>query len=131
MISGGSENLSLKDKDATCSFVMPSLVVIRFLQSLAMGEKLYLTGYNNNNNNNNINNTFYFYCNLHLKQISKCIFCRFCAGDIDEHMDIFLDTQASKNAVIQAGTAIFQCIYHAPVWVQFDTACSHRKQQLG
>ncbi|KAK1890378.1 Chromosome-associated kinesin KIF4 [Dissostichus eleginoides] len=42
------------------------------------------------------------------------LFDRFCAGDIDEHMDIFLDTQATKDAVIQAGTTIFQYIYHAP-----------------
>ncbi|KAF3851192.1 hypothetical protein F7725_012964 [Dissostichus mawsoni] len=62
-----SAKLSLKERDATCSFVKPSLVVIRF-----------------------------------------------CAGDIDEHMDIFLDTQATKDAVIQAGTTIFQYIYHAP-----------------
>jgi hypothetical protein len=38
----------------------------------------------------------------------------FCAGDIDEHMDIFLDVQAKKDAVIEAGIAIFQYIYHAP-----------------
>ncbi|KAK1884623.1 Chromosome-associated kinesin KIF4 [Dissostichus eleginoides] len=42
------------------------------------------------------------------------LFDRFCAGDIDEHVDIFLDTQATKDAVIQAGTTIFQYIYHAP-----------------
>ncbi|KAI4802962.1 hypothetical protein KUCAC02_006527 [Chaenocephalus aceratus] len=35
-------------------------------------------------------------------------------GHIDEHMDIFLDTQATKDAVIQAGTTIFQYSYHAP-----------------
>lgn len=29
-------------------------------------------------------------------------------------MDIFLDTEATKEAVIQAGTAIFQYIYHGP-----------------
>ena len=39
-------------------------------------------------------------------------FFRFCAGDIDEYMDIFLDTEATKEAVIQAGIAIFQYIYH-------------------
>ena len=39
-------------------------------------------------------------------------FFRFCAGDIDEYMDmdIFLDTEE----VIQAGIAIFQYIYHGP-----------------
>ena len=41
-------------------------------------------------------------------------FFRFCAGDIDEYMDIFLDTEATKEAVIQAGIAIFQYIYHGP-----------------
>ena len=39
---------------------------------------------------------------------------RFCAGDIDEYTDIFLDTEATKEAVIQAGIAIFQYIYHGP-----------------
>ena len=29
-------------------------------------------------------------------------------------MDIFLDTEATKKAVIQAGTAIFQYLYHGP-----------------
>ena len=29
-------------------------------------------------------------------------------------MDIFLDTEATKKSVIQAGTAIFQHIYHGP-----------------
>ncbi|CAB4039507.1 Hypothetical predicted protein [Paramuricea clavata] len=42
------------------------------------------------------------------------LFHMFCAGDIDEHMDIFLDVQAKKDAVIEAGIAIFQYIYHAP-----------------
>ena len=32
-------------------------------------------------------------------------FFRFCAGNIDEYMDIFLDTKATKEAVIQAGIA--------------------------
>ena len=41
-------------------------------------------------------------------------FFRFCAGDIDEYMDIFLDTKATKEAMIQAGIAIFQYIYHGP-----------------
>ncbi|KAJ8389533.1 hypothetical protein AAFF_G00119230 [Aldrovandia affinis] len=42
------------------------------------------------------------------------LFDRFCAGDIDEHMDIFLDIHATKDVVIRAGIAIFQHIYHAP-----------------
>ena len=41
-------------------------------------------------------------------------FFRFCAWDIDEYMDIFLDTETTKEAVIQAGIAIFQYIYHGP-----------------
>ena len=41
-------------------------------------------------------------------------FFRFCAGDMDEYMDIFLDPEATKEAVIQAGTKIFQYIYHGP-----------------
>ena len=41
-------------------------------------------------------------------------FFRFCGGDIDEYMDIFLDTEATKEAVIQAGIANSQYIYHGP-----------------
>lgn len=47
------------------------------------------------------------------------LFNRLCTGDIDEHMDVFLDVRATKDAVIQAGVAVFQHIYHAP-----DTALS-------
>ena len=58
---------------------------------------------------------------------------RFCAGDIDEYMDIFLDTKATKEAVIQAGncqniwlplrsfTFIMDQILH---WEKFATTCS-------
>ena len=42
------------------------------------------------------------------------LFDRFCAGDIDEHMDTFLDVQASKDVVIGSGISIFQYICHAP-----------------
>lgn len=42
------------------------------------------------------------------------LFDRFCAGDMDEHMDIFLGARATKGAVIRAGIAVFQHIYHAP-----------------
>lgn len=42
------------------------------------------------------------------------LFFRFCAGDIDEYMDIYLDIDATKEEVIQAGTAIFQYIYQGP-----------------
>ena len=41
-------------------------------------------------------------------------FFRFCGGNIDEYMDIFLDTEATKEALIQAGTANSQYIYHGP-----------------
>ena len=52
---------------------------------------------------------------LYLRQTwCDAILFRFCAGDIDEYMDIFLDTKATKEAVIQAGIAIFQYIYHGP-----------------
>lgn len=40
-------------------------------------------------------------------------FKRLCAGDIDEHINIFLDIQASKDALIKSGIEIFQYIYHA------------------
>ena len=40
------------------------------------------------------------------------LFFRFCAGDVDENINIFLDTEATKETVIQAGTAIFKYIYH-------------------
>ena len=42
------------------------------------------------------------------------LFDRFCAGDIDEHMDTFLDVQASKDVVVKSGISIFQHICHAP-----------------
>ena len=40
-----SKNLCLKDRGATCYFVMPLLVVILFLPLPAMGKPLYLTGF--------------------------------------------------------------------------------------
>ena len=40
------------------------------------------------------------------------LFFRFCAGDVDEYINILLDTEATKDTVIQAGTAIFKYIYH-------------------
>ena len=39
---------------------------------------------------------------------------RLCAGDVDVYMGIFLDTEATREVVIQAGTVIFQYIYHGP-----------------
>ena len=39
---------------------------------------------------------------------------RFCTGDIDEHMDIFLDVKVIKDMVIEAGITIFKYIYYAP-----------------
>ena len=42
------------------------------------------------------------------------LFDRLCGGDIDEHMDIFLDLQATKDMVVKVGIAIFKHIYHGP-----------------
>ena len=42
------------------------------------------------------------------------LFDKFCAGDIDQHMDTFLNVRSTKDAVIESGIAIFQYIYHAP-----------------
>ena len=42
------------------------------------------------------------------------LFDRLCAGDMDEHMNVFLDVQATKDEVIKAGIAVFQYIYRAP-----------------
>ena len=42
------------------------------------------------------------------------LFNRFCVGDLDEHMDTFLDIRATKDEVIKHGVAIFQHIYNAP-----------------
>ena len=60
------------------------------------------------------------------------LFEKLCAGDIDEHMDIFLDMQATKNAVIEGSIAFFEYIYNALLlWEKFDTICSPARQQLG
>jgi len=37
----------------------------------------------------------------------SAIFDKFCAGDIDEYMDIFLDLQATKETLIRSCIAIF------------------------
>ena len=37
-----------------------------------------------------------------------------CEGDMDEYMDIFSNTKATKEAVIQAGTVMFQHVYRGP-----------------
>ena len=42
------------------------------------------------------------------------LFDKFCEGDIDEHMDIFVDLWATKDVVIRGGTVFFQHIYCAP-----------------
>ena len=42
------------------------------------------------------------------------LFDKFCAGEIDEHLDVFLDLRATRDTVIRSGIAIFQYIYHAP-----------------
>ena len=61
------------------------------------------------------------------------LFDRFCAGDIDEHMDTFLDVQASKDVVIRSGISIFQHIYHAPgtVLVAIQYSMFSRKASAG
>ena len=48
---------------------------------------------------------------------------------MDEYKDIFLDTDATKEAVILTDSAIFQYIYHGPDvhWVEFGTPCSQER----
>jgi len=58
------------------------------------------------------------------------LFDRFCEGGIDEYMNTFLDRQSNKDAVIKAGVAIFQYIYHA-AGATLGTTCSLRRQRLG
>ena len=41
------------------------------------------------------------------------MFTRLCTGGIGRHMDTFLDSQVRKDAVVSAGIAIFQYIYHS------------------
>ena len=81
-MSGGSENLSVKDRGSTCSFACHAFTGCDMVSAIGGHGKTTL-------------------------------FDRFCAGDIDEHMDIFLDVQATKDVVIRGGIAIFQYIYHA------------------
>ena len=47
-------------------------------------------------------------------QGKSTLFDKFHAGDIDEHMDIFLDIQSTKDTVIRGGIAIFKYIYNSP-----------------
>ena len=42
------------------------------------------------------------------------VFNKLCTGEMDEHMDVFLDIRATKDAVIGAGIRIFQYLYNAP-----------------
>ena len=58
-------------------------------------------------NNNNCVSLFYI-----ILDIDLVLFFRFYAGDVDEYINIFLDTEATKETVMQAGTAIFKYIYH-------------------
>ena len=55
---------------------------------------------------------FYLFMFYIILDIDLVLFFRFCAGDVDEYINIFLDTEATKETVIQAGTAIFKYIYH-------------------
>ena len=38
------------------------------------------------------------------------LFDKFCAGDVDEHMDNLLDVHASRDVAIRTGISIFQYI---------------------
>ena len=89
-----------------------------------MGKQLYLTGNNDNTTINNNNHHHHCHDSKNVKKLLVtgivclyhiilktnlvwCNFFRFCAGDIDEYMHIFLDTEATKEAVIQAGICNF------------------------
>ena len=54
---------------------------------------------------------------LFLQLQAMDLFNKFCAGIycIDEHMDIFLDIQSTKDTAIKGGISIFKYIYNAPV----------------
>ncbi len=41
------------------------------------------------------------------------LYSKLCVGDVNKHMDIFLDVRATKDDVIRNGIAIFQYIYRA------------------
>ena len=41
------------------------------------------------------------------------LYDKLCVGDVNKHMDIFLDVRATKDDVIRNGIAIFQYIYRA------------------
>jgi len=41
------------------------------------------------------------------------LFDKFCAGDIDRYMKIFLDLQATKDTWIRSGIAFLKYIYNA------------------
>ena len=52
------------------------------------------------------------------KPWKSTLFDKFCAGDIDEHMDIFLDIQTTKDTVIRGW---FRQVYNAEIlWGEFD-----------
>ncbi len=61
------------------------------------------------------------------------LFDRFCAGEMDEHIDTFLDLRATKDAVIRSGVAMFQHIYQhqIPLWGMIWYNMFSRKGQLG
>lgn len=42
------------------------------------------------------------------------LFDKLCTGDVDEHLDVFMDTEATKDDVIRAGICLFKYIYNAP-----------------
>ena len=59
----------------------------------------------------------------------SALFDKFCSGDIDKYMDIFLDLQATKDEVIRSGIAIFT-MHQELLWEKSDTTCLPVRQQL-
>ena len=39
---------------------------------------------------------------------------KLCSGNVDDHLDVSMDTEASKNDVIHAGICLFKYIYNIP-----------------
>jgi len=52
------------------------------------------------------------------------LFDKLCAGDIEEHVNIFLSTQPTKDAVIRGGIAILRHIYNAPGTTLGEIRCN-------
>ena len=56
---------------------------------------------------------------------------KFCAGEIDKHLDVFLDLRATKDAVIRSGIAIFQYICIPCTRYHFRYSMFSRKAAAG